>query len=70
MRGESVRSDKPNDALYSFTGLNSSQSQTLTDKYHIYLTSNGRISMAGLNTKNVRYVAECIDKVVRGEAKL
>ena len=54
----------------SFTGLNATQSQTLIDKYHIYLTSNGRISMAGLNTKNVRYVAESIDKVVRGEAKL
>lgn len=26
----------------------------------------GRISMAGLNTNNVRYVAECIDKAVRG----
>lgn len=56
--------------MFSYTGLNASQSQTLTDKYHIYLTNNGRISMAGLNTKNVRYVAECIDKVVRGEAKL
>ncbi|KAH7107528.1 aspartate aminotransferase [Auriculariales sp. MPI-PUGE-AT-0066] len=56
--------------MFSFTGLNASQSQTMTDKYHIYLTTNGRISMAGLNTNNVRYVAECIDKVVRGEAKL
>lgn len=56
--------------MFSFTGLNASQSQTLIDKYHIYLTSNGRISMAGLNSKNVRYVAESIDKVVRGEAKL
>lgn len=26
----------------------------------------GRISMAGLNTNNVQYVAECIDKAVRG----
>jgi len=56
--------------MFSFTGLNASQSATMTEKYHIYLTTNGRISMAGLNTKNVRYVAESIDKVVRGEAKL
>jgi aspartate aminotransferase len=56
--------------MFSFTGLNAAQSAALTEKYHIYLTTNGRISMAGLNSKNVRYVAECIDKVVRGEAKL
>jgi aspartate aminotransferase len=29
------------------------------------MTKNGRISMAGLNTKNVEYVATQIDKVVR-----
>ena len=50
----------------SFTGLNTEQSLALTDKAHIYLTRNGRISMAGLNSHNIRYVAESIDKVVRG----
>ena len=49
----------------SFTGLNTEQSLALTDKAHIYLTRNGRISMAGLNSHNIRYVAESIDKVVR-----
>lgn len=43
------------------------QCKALVDKGHIYLTGNGRISMAGLNEKNVRYVAESIDKVVRGK---
>lgn len=51
----------------SFTGLNAEQSQALIDKAHIYMTTNGRISMAGLNTKNVRYFAENLDKVVRGK---
>jgi len=51
----------------SFTGLNQQQSETLIEKAHVYLTSNGRISMAGLNTHNIRYFAECLDKVVRGE---
>ena len=32
----------------------------MTEKHHIYLTGNGRISMAGLNSKNVTYVAEAI----------
>jgi len=55
------------DALSSFTGLNNAQSTAMVEKAHIYLTSNGRISMAGLNSHNLRYVAESIDKVVRGE---
>jgi aspartate aminotransferase len=52
---------------YSFTGLNSEQSQALVDRAHIYLTNNGRISMAGINSHNLKYVAESIDKVVRGQ---
>ena len=55
------------DGFHSFTGLNAEQSQAMIDKAHIYLTSNGRISVAGLNSKNIRYVAENIDKVVRGQ---
>lgn len=39
----------------------------MTEKAHIYLTTNGRISMAGLNTKNIRYFAENLDKAVRGQ---
>ncbi|KAJ7751951.1 aspartate amino-transferase [Mycena metata] len=51
--------------MFSFTGINPTQSKALTDEAHIYLTGNGRISMAGLNTKNVRYFAESLDAVVR-----
>lgn len=53
--------------LNSFTGINPSQSQALVEKAHIYLTGNGRISMAGLNTHNIRYFAESLDKAVRGQ---
>ncbi|KAI5122083.1 hypothetical protein M0805_006065 [Coniferiporia weirii] len=53
--------------MFSFTGLNSTQSSSLTTNAHVYLTTNGRISMAGLNSHNVRYFAENLDKVVRGE---
>lgn len=52
--------------MFSFTGLTPDQSQQLIDKAHIYLTANGRISMAGLNSHNIRYFAEAMDKVVRG----
>ena len=51
----------------SFTGISPTQSQALVEKAHIYLTANGRISMAGLNSHNIRYFAESLDKVVRGQ---
>ncbi|KAF9521201.1 hypothetical protein BS47DRAFT_1335319 [Hydnum rufescens UP504] len=52
--------------MFSFTGINPSQCQVLLAKAHIYLPTNGRISMAGLNSKNIRYFAESLDKAVRG----
>jgi len=51
--------------MFSYTGLNVKQCRALMSEYHIYLTENGRISMAGLNSKNVRRFAEAIDSVVR-----
>lgn len=50
----------------SFTGINSAQSKALVEDAHVYMTANGRISMAGLNTHNLRYFAERLDSVVRG----
>ena len=51
--------------MFSFTGLNEEQVLKLREKYHIYMTKNGRISMAGLNTNNVDYFAKSVDAVVR-----
>jgi aspartate aminotransferase len=38
----------------------------MVEKYSVYMTSNGRISIAGITEKNVDYVAqslkECIEK--------
>jgi aspartate/tyrosine/aromatic aminotransferase len=39
----------------------------MVEDAHVYMTANGRISMAGLNNGNIRYFAESLDKVVRGE---
>jgi len=52
--------------MFSFTGLNASQVKKLRAEYHIYMTQNGRISMAGLNSSNVEYFAKAVDQVVRG----
>lgn len=50
--------------MFTYTGLNPAQCKVLIEKYHIYLLSNGRISMAGINTGNVEYLANAIKAVV------
>lgn len=50
--------------MFSFTGLTAAQTLRLKDEFHVYMTKNGRISMAGLNTGNVDYVARSIEQVV------
>ncbi|KAI8099398.1 aspartate aminotransferase [Halteromyces radiatus] len=51
--------------MFSFTGLKAPQVKVMIEKYHIYLTDNGRISMAGLSKSNVEYFAKAVDDVVR-----
>lgn len=51
---------------YSFTGLTTPQTKVLAEKAHIYMTADGRISMAGLNGSNIEYFAESVNKAVRG----
>lgn len=51
--------------MFSFTGLTEAQVLKLRNDSHVYMTKNGRISMAGLNTKNVEYFAKAVDKAVR-----
>jgi len=52
--------------MFSYTGLTTAQVERMVNEFHVYMTKDGRISVAGLNPKNVGYVAESIDKVVRG----
>ncbi|PFH58396.1 hypothetical protein XA68_13737 [Ophiocordyceps unilateralis] len=51
--------------MFSFTGLSPVHVKKLREDYHIYMISNGRISMAGLNSRNIEYVAKAINSVVR-----
>ncbi|KAF2877425.1 aspartate aminotransferase [Massariosphaeria phaeospora] len=51
--------------MFSFTGLSEQQVLKLREDSHVYMTKNGRISMAGLNTNNVDYFAKAVDKAVR-----
>ncbi|KAH1292929.1 hypothetical protein KXV78_009085 [Aspergillus fumigatus] len=51
--------------MFTYTGLTEPQVLEIRRRHHIYMMKSGRISMAGLNSKNVRYVARAIDDIVR-----
>jgi aspartate aminotransferase, cytoplasmic len=53
--------------MFTFSGLSPSAVEKLQREYHIYMLSNGRISLAGLNTHNVEYFAQSVSAVLRGE---
>ncbi len=53
--------------MFSYTGLTEAQCDILIKKYHIYLLRSGRISMAGINTKNVKYLAKAIKASIEGK---
>ncbi|KAL2838468.1 putative aspartate aminotransferase [Aspergillus pseudoustus] len=51
--------------MFCILGLRLEEVLHLREKYHIYMADSSRVSIAGLNAGNVRYVAECIDRTVR-----
>ncbi|KAK2978901.1 hypothetical protein RJ640_012509 [Escallonia rubra] len=50
--------------MFTFTGLNSEQVTFMTKEYHIYMTSDGRISMAGLSSRTIPHLADAIHAAV------
>jgi len=50
--------------MFSFTGLTKEQSEAMVKDYSVYMTSNGRISIAGITKDNAKYVAESIKQVI------
>uniref|UniRef100_A0AC35TG15 Aspartate aminotransferase n=1 Tax=Rhabditophanes sp. KR3021 TaxID=114890 RepID=A0AC35TG15_9BILA len=51
--------------MFSYTGLTAIQANHLATKHFVFLLSDGRINLCGLNEKNVEYVAKAIDETVR-----
>jgi aspartate aminotransferase len=51
--------------MFCFTGMNKDQCERLTKEFSIYLTKDGRISMAGVTSKNVDYLAEAMHAVTK-----
>lgn len=53
--------------MFCYSGLTGEQVDRLTSEFHIYLTRNGRISMAGVTTKDIPYLADAIHAVTKGK---
>ncbi|KAJ3094493.1 Aspartate aminotransferase, cytoplasmic [Physocladia obscura] len=51
--------------MFSYTGLTTQQVAVIKSKFHVYMTDEGRISMAGLNEGNVKNFAEAVNWVIR-----
>lgn len=53
--------------MFAYTGLNKAQVDELREKYAIYMTADGRISIAGLNSGNLNYISEAFHNVTKGK---
>ena len=54
--------------MFAYTGMSSDMCDELTSKYSIFLTRDGRISLAGLNDSNIEYVSKAIHDVTDGKS--
>jgi aspartate aminotransferase len=51
--------------MFCYTGLSQQQCKRLMSEFSVYLTKDGRISMAGVTSKNVGYLAHAIHQVTK-----
>lgn len=65
VRGKNLNYMKTGNGMFCFTGLNKSQVETITRDFGIYMTSDGRINICGLNAGNMEYVAEAFATVMQ-----
>jgi aromatic-amino-acid transaminase len=52
--------------MFTYTGLTENQVERLREEHAVYLLRSGRMCVAGLNERNVGYVASAIASVVKG----
>jgi aspartate aminotransferase len=51
--------------MFTFTGMTPAQCDNMTNKHHVYMTRDGRISLAGLSSAKCEHLARAIDDSVR-----
>ncbi len=52
--------------MFSYTGLSPAQVDRLREEFAVYLVRSGRMCVAGLNSRNVEYVADAMAEVLKG----
>ncbi|SCK28591.1 amino acid aminotransferase [Vogesella sp. LIG4] len=52
--------------MFSYTGLSPQQVDRLREEFAVYLVRSGRMCVAGLNSRNVEYVADAFAAVLKG----
>ncbi|EEG08913.1 amino acid aminotransferase [Pseudogulbenkiania ferrooxidans] len=52
--------------MFSYTGLTPEQVDRLREEFAVYLVRSGRMCVAGLNSRNVEYVADAMAEVLKG----
>ena len=50
--------------MFSFLGLRAGQTVRLRQEYGVYMLDSSRINVAGINARNIDYVAESVSKVL------
>lgn len=53
--------------MFAYTGLSEAMVNELREKYSIYMTMDGRISIAGLNSGNLDYCVDAFHAVTHGK---
>ena len=50
--------------MFSYTGLTTEQVEIMTNKWHVFMTRDGRISMAGLSGDKCKYLADAMKDAI------
>jgi aspartate aminotransferase len=51
--------------MFCFSGITPEQVDNIVKNYHVYMLKSGRISMAGISSGNVKYLAEALHNVTK-----
>lgn len=54
--------------IFAPQGISPEQVDRLAQEHHVYLTRDGRISVAGITKHNVRHLAESLHEVTKNDA--
>ena len=52
--------------MFAYTGLTEEECMKMINDHHVYLTKDGRVSMAGVTQNNAQYIAEAMCTVTGG----